>query len=285
MAVDKVDGGTWVKTYYTLSTYLRKQSNLIIDMGETCPKKTNRWVALGSVFKFYITRAPRIIGFLDDHFEQAGNVASRILTSSWWMLTYVFAPIITIINETIMKLHARDLVICQQHELLVLLANDIRDMFKVRQIKDEEDGAFDDLPIADYMRRDNSFVLLATLREYVDDLGTCVQVHWLVINTNEKTIVLRTIARFAIGISDGITKVEAERDPANNATVDLAPPVMPMDLVKMRSLTFIAEVIEPRKAQLQATAWTDDQSNAIENNHRELLTTYRRENGIASMID
>jgi DNA-binding GntR family transcriptional regulator len=58
-----------------------------------------------------------------------------------------------------------------------------------------------------------------------------------------------------------------------------------MDLVKMRSLMFISEVIEPHMAQLQATVWTDDQSNAIENDHRELLTAYRRENSIASIID
>jgi hypothetical protein len=44
-------------------------------------------------------------------------------------------------------------------------------------------------------------------------------------------------------------------------------------------------VIEPRKAQLRAIAWTDDQSNAIENDHRELLLAYRRENSIASIID
>jgi hypothetical protein len=60
---------------------------------------------------------------------------------------------------------------------------------------------------------------------------------------------------------------------------------MSMDLVKMRSSTFISEVIEPRKAQLQATAWTDDQINAIENDHRKLLMAYRRENGILSIVD
>jgi len=140
----------------------------------------------------------------------------------------------------------------------VLLTNDIRDMFKVRHIENEEDSAFDDLLITDYVRRDDSFVLLTTLREYVDDLGTRVQAHWLLIDTNERTITLRTIARFVIDISDGIAKVEAERDPTNNAAINLAPPVMSMDLIKMRSSTFISEVIEPRMAQLQATTWIDD---------------------------
>jgi hypothetical protein len=176
-------------------------------------------------------------------------------------------------------------VIYQQRELLVLFANDIHNMFKVRYIEDEEDGAFDDLSIVDYVRRDDSFMLLVTLREYIDDLGTRAQAHWLAIDANKKTIILQTIDRFAIGISDGIAKVEAEHDPANNAAVDLASPVMPMNLVKMRSSTFISEVIEPRKAQLRAIAWTDDQSNAIENDHRELLLAYRRENSIASIID
>ncbi len=39
--------------------------NLITKMGETCSKKTNRWFALGSVLKFYITHASRIVMFLD----------------------------------------------------------------------------------------------------------------------------------------------------------------------------------------------------------------------------
>ncbi len=55
-------------------------------------------------------------------------------------------------------------MISHQRQLLVLLANDICDMFKVRHINDEVDNAFNDLPIVDYVRRDNSFMLLATLR-------------------------------------------------------------------------------------------------------------------------
>ncbi|CAK9880802.1 unnamed protein product [Sphagnum jensenii] len=98
-------------------------------------------------------------------------------------------------------------------------------------------------------------------------------------------IVMETIAQFAISLSNGIIKVEAECDPANNAPNNVAPLVMSMDLVKMRSSTFISEVIKPRKAQLQATAWTDDHINAIENDHRKLLTSYRRGNDISSIVD
>jgi hypothetical protein len=99
VAIDEVDGGTWLKTAYTLSTYLRKQSNLITEMGETCPKKTNRWLTLGSVFKYYITHVPRIVAFLDERREQVGNAAPPILTPSWWLLTYAFALVIAIIIE------------------------------------------------------------------------------------------------------------------------------------------------------------------------------------------
>jgi hypothetical protein len=56
------------------------------------------------MLKFYITRALRIIGFLNERFEQADNAVSPILTLSWWMLMDVFAPVIAIINETIVKL-------------------------------------------------------------------------------------------------------------------------------------------------------------------------------------
>ncbi|CAK9880801.1 unnamed protein product [Sphagnum jensenii] len=104
VAVDEVDDGTWLKTAYTLSTYLCKQSNLITEMGKTCPKKTNRWLALGSVFKFYITHALCIVAFLDERREQVDNAAPPFQTSSWWSLTYAFAPVIAIIIETVVKL-------------------------------------------------------------------------------------------------------------------------------------------------------------------------------------
>ncbi|CAK9218615.1 unnamed protein product [Sphagnum troendelagicum] len=97
--------------------------------------------------------------------------------------------------------------------------------------------------------------------------------------------VLQTIARFGIGISNSIAAIEAERDRANNPSDDLASPVMLKELVTMRSSTFITDIIEPLKEQLQANAWTADQINAIEVEHRELLAAYKRDSGVASIIN
>jgi hypothetical protein len=199
-------------------------------------------------------------------------------------MTYALAPVMYIINETVVKLQARDLVLGQQRQNLKLLAEEISDMFGIRNVNDDEEE-FDNLAIADFVRWDDSFVLLTKIRDYADDLGSRAKEHWLAIDANEQKRVMETIALFTIGISNSIAAVEAERDPANNAAVDLAPPVMPKELVTMRSATFISEVIVPRKEQLQATAWSDDQINAIETEHRELLTTYRRDTGISSIID
>ncbi|KAH9180189.1 hypothetical protein AeNC1_017167, partial [Aphanomyces euteiches] len=189
-----------------------------------------------------------------------------------------------LINATFVKLQSHDLVISQQRELLTQLVSDIRELFSVHQIVDDEDD-FENMSVDDYVRRDGSFVLLTNLHEYVKDLGSRAQEHWAAIDDNERKNLQRTIARFAIGMSDRIAAVEAERSPANNAAIDLAPPVLPKDLVKIRSAVFIAKVIEPRKAHLQATAWTEEQIEAIEREHRDLLKSYRTDKGVQAMID
>ena len=50
---DGIDGGAWIKFAYSYTLYLRAQNNMIIEMGVKCLKKTNRWVHLGNVLKFF----------------------------------------------------------------------------------------------------------------------------------------------------------------------------------------------------------------------------------------
>ncbi len=45
--------GSWIKFTYIWLVFLWSQNNFIIAMNIKCPKKTNRWVHLGHLFKFF----------------------------------------------------------------------------------------------------------------------------------------------------------------------------------------------------------------------------------------
>jgi hypothetical protein len=61
---EELDGGSWVKSIYTLSVYLRAQLHLITEMGVQCPKNTNHWVHLGFVIDFLIKYEIRIVRYI-----------------------------------------------------------------------------------------------------------------------------------------------------------------------------------------------------------------------------
>ncbi|RHY20099.1 hypothetical protein DYB32_010111 [Aphanomyces invadans] len=282
--VDKIDCGAWVKKTYEVTVYLRRQSNLITEMGVTSPKKTNRWIALGSVLKFDIAHEPRITTFFAERAAEGNMAQPPVLTSTWWILVHALSPAIELITETFVKLQQRDLVLCQQRKLFVVLADEIADLFKVCRIADCE-GDFDDLPVNTYVQRNQSIVPIESLRNYVKDFGSRARVHWEKLDNIEQSQVFRTIGLFAIGITDGIRQVEAERDPMNKPSIELAPLIMPHYLVKMRPATSISEVLEPRKPQLEATSWIADQINTAETGHRDLTKAYNKEPATKAIID
>ncbi|ETW07418.1 hypothetical protein H310_01941 [Aphanomyces invadans] len=184
--VDEIDGGAWVKKTYEVTVYLRRQSNLITEMCVTSPKKTNRWIALGSVLKFDIAHEPRITTFFAERAAEGNSAQPHVLTSTWWILVHALSPAIELIAETFVNLQQRDLVLCQQRKLFVVLADEIADLFKVCRIAYCE-GDFDDLPVNTYMQRNQSIVLIASLRFYVEDLGSRVRVHWEMLDNIEQS--------------------------------------------------------------------------------------------------
>ncbi|RHY29182.1 hypothetical protein DYB32_005359 [Aphanomyces invadans] len=205
LCVDEIDGGAWVKKTYG-------------------PKKTNRWIALGTLLNFDIAHEPRITTFFAERAVEGNTAQPPVLMSTSWILVHALSPSIELITETFVKLQQRNLVLCKQRKLFVVLDDEIADLFKVCRIADCE-GNFDDLPVNTYVLRNQSIVLIASLRDYVEDLGSHARVHWEKLDNIEQSQVFKTIGLFAIGITDGIRQVEAERDPMNNPSIELAPPI------------------------------------------------------------
>ena len=82
----------------------------------------------------------------------------------------------------------------------------------------------------------------------------------------------------------GISVVQSERDSNNEVALDLAPHVMPFQLVEMAPCDFFDLVLNPYRSQL-AKFWPDEKTNLIERHHQELFNAYKREPGSKLLID
>jgi hypothetical protein len=93
---------------------------------------------------------------------------------------------------------------------------------------------------------------------------------FLGLDAADKTLILKEIAHFRLKLVQGILAIQAKRDSNNEAILDLAPPVMPVQLVEMASCDFIDLVFDPYRSQL-AKFWPDEKIDLIERHQQELF--------------
>jgi hypothetical protein len=96
--------------------------------------------------------------------------------------------------------------------------------------------------------------------------------------------VLLEIGRYALHLVKNLSLVQGERDYRNNAAGELAPPVFPQQLVKMRTFQFIEDVLDPRRDMITA-AWGEAHVEKIEEEHRALLELIRNSTPIKTIVD
>ena len=63
-----------------------------------------------------------------------------------------------------------------------------------------------------------------------------------------------------------------------------APPVMPVELVKMRTGAFINDVLDPFRQHLKKF-WLAEQIDQVECDHKDMLLAYAREPSIKEILD
>lgn len=282
---EAVDHGAWAKTVYMTSTYLRRQSNLIADMGVTCPKKTNRWAHLALVLQFLTDHQPRIAKFIEERGADHGSATPPHLSPAWWTVTYAIAPAIDLINTTFVQLQDRSLVLIQQRCLVENLANNLRELFSVQII--EEVAEFAAWDRSSYYRADDystMCILFGDMAGYIADQGSRAEEHFSLLGNPGKTAVMEEIASFAVRLITGVQSVQAERNHLNQASGVEAPPVMPYELVCMRGSTFNSTVLNPRRDHL-AKFTSEDEVYGVEVDHRELIKAYKTEDSVRAIID
>ncbi|KAH8956639.1 hypothetical protein BDL97_07G051700 [Sphagnum fallax] len=277
-----IDRSAWLSMTYELTVYLRRQDNLITEMGVTNPKKTNRWVALASVLQYNMKHEPKIVSYISQRHEERNAVVPPVLTESWCTLVYVVAPGIERIKQTFAELQHRLLLVSQQRVYIENLLTDMVILYNLRLVEDAE---FDDLPASSNIRFGDWYILKQTMIDFILDQGSRAKAHFEALDDDKKIEVVKQVARFTVSTIEGLQGIKAERTARNDAADDDAPPCMPHELVAIKPAKFVSDVLEPHRARLLKNDWTEDDIYAIEEEHRDLVKAYKNEPGIKAIID
>jgi hypothetical protein len=112
----------------------------------------------------------------------------------------------------------------------------------IRPTTDEALEGVDPLTI---ITRSDWFILKDFVIMHIQDQGSWVCDLYNALSDTDKQTTLKEITIFGISIVANVSHVQAKRDSNNNARELEAPPVMPADLVHIRPVTFIQDVLDP----------------------------------------
>jgi len=275
-----IAGGEWVQKVYSLSVFLRAQSNLIVGMGVKCPKKTNRWAHLGRVLTFYKTYRRKIIEYIEEERRHA-----YMPTDMWWVITFAVSPAVDVINVTFAQLQTKELLVAQQEEHIEVLIGSLTTMFAIETVdaysqeEEEEDG--DDSPfvcLGDMRVHSNDIV--SHIRDQGSFAGSCYDR----LSMHDSKQVVHEIGTYAMRLVTRLMSVKAARD-ENNEPLDRDElPVLPSQLVSMRTATFIKDVLDPYRSHL-AVSWSAEKVDEVENEHRSMRVLYESDAATRNAID
>ena len=101
--------GLFYKIAHAFSVHLRVQHNLIAAInGQKCPKDTTRWVAFGTMLKWFLSNRRRLLSYIDEKHP----IQEPLPT--WWVLCAAVSPLFESLQVTFAILQSKQLVLSQQ---------------------------------------------------------------------------------------------------------------------------------------------------------------------------
>ncbi|CAK4110205.1 unnamed protein product [Aphanomyces euteiches] len=282
---------TWVKIVYSTSVYLRAQANLVVEIGVTCPKKTNRWLHLGTVLDFLIKHEVRIIAYVQDKLDnpRRNGAIPPVMTDSDWVVTHVVAPAIERVNRTFTELQGRNLLICQQRGYVAELVIALVTMFGVKNTQTEMIN--DEMLDTEYCKSGDWWIEYKDIVEGIADSGRRAYERFNKLEDNadftdptSQAYTVREIAQFALDLITGVHDLQAERNNSNGPARDSAPHVKPGELAVCRPSRFRSEVQDPRRARLEKF-WSAEDIELLEQQQQEIYKAYRDDPNFKKIVD
>jgi hypothetical protein len=102
------------------------------------------------------------------------------------------------------------------------------------------------------------------------DQGSWVRDMFERLDDHAKSKVVHEIGLFALTIIVEGSVVQAEQDRNNNSLDTEAPPVMPADVCKLPTRTFVKDVLDRFRGHIKKH-WSEENIDTIEDDHKELV--------------
>jgi hypothetical protein len=265
---------TFIFQVTAVTGHLRRQQNLISDMKSKCPRFIDtRWLSMEKFLNWIVKNRPRL--FI--HFED--KKPSCAPSDSWYIVVYALNAFLDPINRCLVSIQGLTTLLSEQQQQLEEL---IRILI--------EDG-FVDGPRNDFQQENDSIingsyrVTYANARKFLEEQDPFAVnlLDKLETEDNEEyKSVLETIAKLFAETVDGFSKIVAERNESNKPT-DLLPPVLPLELLKLRSFNF-SQLLNLHDDRLKVT-FSEDEIVTIFNEFKSMKDAYRRELALKETLD
>ena len=141
---------------------------------------------------------------------------------------------------------------------------------------------FEDLLPSQYITLEHSWVKIDNVERHIRSQGSWARD--LLQGLNDQACILKEVALLGLKLINGVICVQAEHDRNNLVAHDLAPPVMPHELVNLKPCDFIDNVLEKYRAQL-VKSWPIEEIDRIEKDQQAFYNAYQHEPHTQIIID
>ena len=257
-----------------------EQMKMSAQMGCICPNLTTRWVVMGHVSKWLLEKRIQIVEY-SDSLDQPFN---RLPPDWWWVIVAGIKAVIEYINPVFVKLQGRTLLISQQTTILVKLADDLSIHVGIEGPFDIEEIAAISTAVAGFNSTHGRWSIPhGKVVEFLNDQGMYIRHTLDSLDDEWHQKVVEAIGSLLVTVVERIRGIQVERDSQNNPAEDL-PPVLPHELVKLRTAEFGRTVVDRHLVQLRES-WDEATIAQIEEQHQLLRVAYDRDATIKSALD
>jgi hypothetical protein len=188
------------------------------------------------------------------------------------VVTAVMDTLTKYVNKVFIQLQSDNLLVSQQKLILEKLTADICTHTHIEGPHPADTIVVAEGPNIIFRRFSISY---ESVVEVIYDQGLFIREMYGKLDDTEQTRIIQALGHLILSLVDGIIAIQAERNSENGPADDI-PPVLPHELVKLRTGAFGVNVLARHLPQLRET-WTEDKIAQIERDHRELREEYQQD--------